>query len=743
MRRDLKWAGLLYALAVAGGLAAYLKFSGVDQIERLMIVVGAFTGVLALPAAVITAVRHNATAGGPLTPRLEEVADQLAQGMRQQWENEERVRRLNDPYPLPVEWKAADADLFESWTLLLDLAGAKPDHPMDGESEWAQSPSGLSGKWGDIGQVYERIPTRRLVVLGEPGAGKTMLLVRLLLTLLEQRRPGGPVPALFSLASWDPARQDLYAWMADQLARDHPSLHDPSPARSPKPDPGIWARDLIEERLVLPVLDGLDELPEAARPLALHCINQVMRPGRPLVLSCRTSEYRRALAPQSGVPVLLNGTAGIQIDPLDAAQAVAYLLRDSGGPGTAAAARWRRVAASLGTGTPLSQALSTPLGLFLARTIYNPRPDGVGLVDLANPDELLDQTRFRTRQEVDAHLFRIFIPAAYNPHHRQPSPWSVRQAERTLAFLARNLEHNLNGNPNLAWWQLHRAFPRLLSALVVGLAVGLVYGLPFGLLTDAELGAQIGLFFAVPGTALLLFPPKDTPAEGIRWSWKGHFWVRTLLPAAVVGLGFGLIGVPLGYSRDSLGYPRDDYRYALVGALLGIVVGALLGGLRSRNPDLRKAVGPGAVLTQDRRTFWTVALSTGLVSCLVFGLLYQLSEASRTIDALTIALPLGILFGVGTAQLGFARSVWLVFLVTRIELAVLGRVPWRFMAFLADAHERRGVLRQVGAVYQFRHLDLQRHLAGPPPKRHRHPQNPPYWPPLTPSEGNPRSTDSG
>ena len=32
------------------------------------------------------------------------------------------------------------------------------------------------------------------------------------------------------------------------------------------------------------------------------------------------------------------------------------------------------------------------------------------------------------------------------------------------------------------------------------------------------------------------------------------------------------------------------------------------------------------------------------------------------------------------------------------------------MTFLSDAHER-GVLRQVGPVYQFRHIELQRWLA--------------------------------
>jgi hypothetical protein len=34
------------------------------------------------------------------------------------------------------------------------------------------------------------------------------------------------------------------------------------------------------------------------------------------------------------------------------------------------------------------------------------------------------------------------------------------------------------------------------------------------------------------------------------------------------------------------------------------------------------------------------------------------------------------------------------------------------MDFLADAH-RRGILRQTGAVYQFRHIKLQHWLATP------------------------------
>ncbi|MEU2731490.1 hypothetical protein ABZ650_27580 [Streptomyces griseoviridis] len=63
----------------------------------------------------------------------------------------------------------------------------------------------------------------------------------------------------------------------------------------------------------------------------------------------------------------------------------------------------------------------------------------------------------------------------------------------------------------------------------------------------------------------------------------------------------------------------------------------------------------------------------------------------------------------GTAAL--ALSAWGRFVVARVWLAGTGRLPWRLMRFLEDAH-RRGVLRRSGASFEFRHLRLQTHLAG-------------------------------
>ncbi|MGW7410257.1 NACHT domain-containing protein [Streptomyces sp. NPDC054833] len=552
------------------------------------------------------------------------------------------------------------------------------------------------------------------MVLGEPGAGKTILLIRLLLALLEHHPPGGPVPVLFPLASWDPARQDLYTWMTDELVQDHPALQAPASAQFQESGTGTQARALLEQRLILPILDGLDELPQAVRGRALHAINQVLPAGRPLVLSSRTAEYRNALTTRAGTIALLNGAAGVRLLPLDPAKAAVYLERDAGGPDSPAAARWRRVVVALGTDIPAAQALSTPLGLFLARSIYTPRPDEQ-LTELPDPDELLDRARFPTRQDIDTHLFAAFIPAAYRPHPHHPTRWTAQQAQHTLAFLACHLQHTLDGTPNLAWWQLPKAFPYG-QPLAVGLAAGIIGALPlclvlglwFGFPTGLGAGLAAGILSALvaPTMAYPLpdrAPGQRKPSSGIRWS--GTSW-RTRGLAYFFGAMFVLAWVNFGFIGG------------LIGGLIGALAFGLMRGLRPVHTDLDKAVGPGAVLARDQRTLWAFTLLGGFTGVLTAVLWYvlllipfggraglgQLGDTGVLVFA--FGLPVGLM-------LGLRRSVWMEFLVARLRLAVMGRVPWRLMSFLADAHERRGVLRQVGAVYQFRHIDLQRHLAGP------------------------------
>ena len=55
-------------------------------------------------------------------------------------------------------------------------------------------------------------------------------------------------------------------------------------------------------------------------------------------------------------------------------------------------------------------------------------------------------------------------------------------------------------------------------------------------------------------------------------------------------------------------------------------------------------------------------------------------------------------------------SAWQRFLLVRLLLAGSRHTPLRLMTFLDEAHDR-GVLRQAGGFYQFRHGRLQDRLA--------------------------------
>ena len=157
------------------------------------IVVGLSVGLPALWLAWVGYLEASRSGSRASELSLEQVADQLADAVGAQWQAEAAVRRLNDPYPLPVSWLAADEVLTDSWDSLEMLAGSGAGWPVPPPAgTWAAGPDGLEGTGSDMVDVLPRVPTGRLVVLGEPGAGKTMLMVRLVLDLLARRPSGGP-----------------------------------------------------------------------------------------------------------------------------------------------------------------------------------------------------------------------------------------------------------------------------------------------------------------------------------------------------------------------------------------------------------------------------------------------------------------------------------------------------------------------------------------------------------------------
>jgi len=178
---------------------------------------------------------------------------------------------------------------------------------------------------------------------------------------------------------------------------------------------------------------------------------------------------------------------------------------------------------------------------------------------------------------------------------------------------------------------------------------------------------------------ILVLVGRSTPAGGLRGvklSYK-----PALAAGAVAGIGLGMTAGPVA---------------GLVGALAGFCLGLLHPGL-----DPRAATSPKVALVRDRLTFLTFGLASGAT---VFA---GASLAVAPIVGVAGGITAGLVFGC-------LQAAWGKYTIARYWLALRRQIPWRLMKFLADAHEKRGVLRQVGAVYQFRHADLQRHLAARP-----------------------------
>jgi len=748
---------LMVVTAAAALILARLYHLGVAAI-----LVGIILGVPSLYLGWVS-VRDSQATSGPA--ELAGVADELAAAVREQWEKEAKVRGLNDPWPLPVSWVAADTSLADGWDLLVTLAtsGAGwPPPPSAGT--WAAAPDELAGDGNHLLNVLARVPTGRLVVLGEPGAGKTMLMVRLVLDLLARRASGSPVPVLASLASWNPADQDLHDWLSEQLTTDHPALAAAAPVSGEHTQIGA----LLRAKLILPVLDGLDEIPDEVRGPAIARINEALRrPGEQLILTCRSKQFKDAVRPPGGAVVTVRAGAVVQLCPL-AADAVRGYLRDAAA-GPAARARWDPVLAVLGTEAPAGQALRTPLMVGLACAIYNPRPGELAGA-LRDPAELCSPA-LADQTAVESLLFDAFIPAAYRDDH-PAGRRKAQKAEKWLIFLARHIERTRS---DLAWWQLPLAGPGfiLVARLVVGAAVGVGYGAAVGAGLGALYGAGWGSVYsvvfgadhsmgsgavvgagygAVVGAALgAIFGVLDGVSVAMGWSPDAYFlgtlgkglrflgsgsaatgWSPTpvrirwqppsrqnVVHGVVSGVAAGIVVVVgivpkvgavfrvptwlVSWIVSVIGSGASSA--TVVGTVVGVAVGFIEWATHQKidQLDLSAVASPPAVLSRDRRFATALGALFGAGAGILAGILAGIWVGA----GVEIGTGVGILVG---AISSFTLAAWPCYEFARIWFALRRQLPWRLMSFLSDAH-RRGVLRQAGAVYQFRHIELQHRLA--------------------------------
>src|SRR5262249_52587296 len=136
-------------------------------------------------------------------------------------------------------------------TTRVAAAGAIGDQPgvrvgPDGRPVHVRLGGRLTGRFdevtGRLANGFQQVGSR-LVLIGEPGAGKTVLAMLLTLGLLEARTGGTATPVLLTVGSWDPVRESLDDWIVGTLAALHYGGRPDIPRR------------LLQRGLLIPLLD--------------------------------------------------------------------------------------------------------------------------------------------------------------------------------------------------------------------------------------------------------------------------------------------------------------------------------------------------------------------------------------------------------------------------------------------------------------------------------------------------------
>jgi hypothetical protein len=625
---------------------------------------------------------------------------------------------------------------------------------------WQDVDTGVVGAIDNVAKFFLGLPEHRMVVLGAPGAGKTVLLSRLILDLIDRfsALPIGEraveyhqTPVLLDLAtcslgevtgrSPSELADRLTKWMADRLVDDYQV-------------PFAHAQVLVRQRYILPVLDGLDEMDghkdDGCRTQALAVVQALSVDRFPVVVACRDLDYQSLTqSPRSAAsPALLTDARHVVLQPLDAKAVIEYLLQRFGGRSEHLPPRWRPIAEAIEAGDPLLDVLSSPWQLFLAITHY--------MADTSNPAAMLG----RPRIDVERELLSSFVPAVidYDDVVSRNS-WTADVVEQWLRTIATHQHRNtlsradiqltdlwrVSGSPLPQWIQglitaglllwiaaTPTALPQSPATWVVSLTIAYltvfwlrvshipVWKQTDGIsLTESRLGIQelvkmglVELVFAfIFGLAIAAASPQG--AERVARAFGGAgvlsyilqvlfwimiwWWTRVFLGGLIAT--FVLLTAILAGSRlDHLAItPIQLVGQALLG---GLLFALLVGAANEIKAGISVASRSGGPLTLLVRWRVGYAFTAGLIGGLVGGLGGWFNAGFEG------SLELGLAAGLAAGLVGADGWVWLQYGFGTLSAAHRGLLPSRPARFLDWCH-RVGIMRMSGNSIQFRHRELE------------------------------------
>ena len=297
--------------------------------------------------------------------------------------------------------------------------------------------------------IFDKIGAgRTLLILGEPGSGKTITLLELTRDLVARAEEDVNllIPVVFNLSSWAGKQQKIEDWLVEELGTKyqvHKEIREP----------------LVKKQQLLLLLDGLDEVKEEYQNSCIAALNQFKQDyDTELVVCSRIKDYERLSNP-------LKFQTAVYLKPLSLEQ-VGYYLRSLGTELTG-------LKILLKSDTVLQNLAQSPLMLNIMTLTYHQVED-------LPKTEVVDE-RERRSQLLNDYINKMF--RRYN-RYKGDKIYSEEQTRHWLIWLAQKMEQDPQGIFLIEQMQptlLNSLLPKLIYSIGVGWIYTLLYGISIGL----------------------------------------------------------------------------------------------------------------------------------------------------------------------------------------------------------------------------------------------------------------------
>lgn len=560
----LRRCGGLHTLAEANEFLQSGNYRALDAPEQSQI----FPDVQVEPEPDAVA-RVMRQAAFPLTPERKKHLI-LLEKVKQFWVEGVLEKSVQGAMLLALNGRSYNQAIDQPWQRVVGSVSPLPDreaHPST--SSGTVSPP-------DLLSLFHQ-SDRALLVLGEPGSGKTTTLISLANELISAAEQDAeqPIPVIFNLVSWAEKREQVSSWLVEELTAKYQIPHT------------VGEQWLADDALVL-LLDGLDEVPPSYRGACVTALNQFREQHglAGIVVSSRREQYE-ALTEK----LRLGGATLLQ--PLTPDQIDMYLA--------AAGDHLAGLRTAVQQDPALQEMAQSPLTLHVLSAAYwqtQVVPEDDADVD---PQEMFDTY-------VQAMFDRRGDSADYSPEAvKHGLNWLALQMDKhnQALFLVERLQPSwLRAN---RWKFVYILGSRLFAGLIAGILMWL-----FWLMVRINID-QFGTVWAEKASEIRPGPAAET-----------DLWLMLFL-----GLSMGLVTAvidTIDYNRISnRGYPavdtikRRDLRTAVTASITGLLATLFIGIFEI--PFLALSFG---VL---------VGITFGLITYFVYGL--NMRDDIRTVAALS------------------------------------------------------------------------------------------------------------